>query len=544
MTLLHEHRAFIVLLALAALLFTNDVRSWREFVRAESYFAVGARLMVEEGDWLTPHAPDEQPLNKPPLTYWLIGICYKLFGPGYGAARLPSVLAALATLTIVYATGQIFYGRRVGLTSAALLATSTLFLSFARIAMSDMLLALWVTASIASFSLALDLPNKQNLIFAGYLALALGVLTKGPVAVALVGLPIAAQILFRRRPGDFKKLRLGTGVILVFVIAAPYFVAVALKQGTTALWFFFVGENLQRFSGHLYSELARPSWYQLMTFFGDFAPWSVIILVVLSVDCKCRGNNSPDQMKKTCYLWLGLTILLFSISSFKRDYYLLPAMPAAALIVGKFLGDHIQSDAARRLVSAWLVLCGCLVLGVASAALRVAAIIGAHSIFRFAPLVVATIGLMVILWLWLKQNIWVMSVILSAVIAVTFVSLELALVPAFTRFMPAVEIANSTRDAAWITSHKASDWANDIVFNLTPPRQLERITVAEDTERLLDFLSHSNTVALIVEEDLAELQLSDPSLRILQRVESFGHGGLRTHLLRRPARQTLLVVGH
>ena len=84
MTLLKEHRLFFIVIAFAAVLFLSDIWIYKEFVRAESYFALGSRLMIEQGDWLMPHAPDELPLNKPPLTYWLIGTSYKLFGVNYG----------------------------------------------------------------------------------------------------------------------------------------------------------------------------------------------------------------------------------------------------------------------------------------------------------------------------------------------------------------------------------------------------------------------------------------------------------------------------
>jgi len=70
--------AFLPLLAFAAVVFLSDIWSYKEFVRAESYFALGSRLMVEQAAWLTPHVPDELPLNKPPLTYWLIELSYEL----------------------------------------------------------------------------------------------------------------------------------------------------------------------------------------------------------------------------------------------------------------------------------------------------------------------------------------------------------------------------------------------------------------------------------------------------------------------------------
>ncbi|PYS68435.1 MAG: dolichyl-phosphate-mannose--protein mannosyltransferase, partial [Acidobacteria bacterium] len=102
---LKQHRGFLIIVVLAATLFGNGIWAYKEFVRAESYFALGARLMIERGEWLAPHAPDEQVLNKPPLTYWLIGLSYKIFGASYGAARMPSMLAALLTLGVVYSLG-------------------------------------------------------------------------------------------------------------------------------------------------------------------------------------------------------------------------------------------------------------------------------------------------------------------------------------------------------------------------------------------------------------------------------------------------------
>src|SRR5438128_2045817 len=96
---LKTHHKLLLLLAFAGLLYLSDIWTYREFVRAESYFALGARLMIDQHQWLAPRAPDELVLNKPPLTYWLIGMSYKLFGVSYGTARLPSVISALSVLT-------------------------------------------------------------------------------------------------------------------------------------------------------------------------------------------------------------------------------------------------------------------------------------------------------------------------------------------------------------------------------------------------------------------------------------------------------------
>ncbi len=543
MHLLKEHRGFIVLFALAALLFTSDLRTWKEFVRAESYFALGSRLMVEQGDWLTPHAPDEQQLNKPPLTYWLIGICYKLFGAGYGSSRLPSVAAALAVLAIVYALGLRSYGKRIGLTAAAILGTSVLFMSFARAAMSDMLLTLLVTASVASFATALTSDGKR-VVFAGYFAVALGVLTKGPIAVVLVALPIAAEVLIAKDWRVLKKLRLTAGSILVLVFTAPYFLAVYFRRGAGVLWFFLVGENAQRFTGSIYGELSRPFWYQLVAFFGVFAPWSILILPAIWTDWKGSPRGQTDRMKRILYLWLASTILLFSISSFKRDYYLLPAMPAAALITGQFLGSEMRSRLARHVLQIYLVISALFVLAIAAGSLKAAAILGVHSVARFLPVSVAALGLISVVLLSARAKTRAASLALSAVIAATFISVELALLPAFTRFLPVANLVSSLPGRIWITSNKTGGWANDIAFTLPPPHYVERVAIKDDAPILNEWLRNPNTVALIAESDFPALRQHDSSLRVLGRAETFGHGGVTLKVLLRPERKTLLVIGH
>lgn len=538
-----EHRGFLILFALAALLFTSDIRAWKEFVRAESYFALGSRLMVEQGDWLTPHAPDEQPLNKPPLTYWLIGLCYRVLGVSYGISRLPSVAAALCTLALVYAIAVRSYGKRVGLAAAAVLATSVLFISFARTAMSDMLLALFVTTSIGSFATALSTEGKR-VVFAGYLALALGVLTKGPIALVLVALPITADLLIAKDWGGLKRFRLVAGSLLFLVITIPYFLVVYFRRGAGLLWVFFFGENVQRFTGAIYGELARPGWYQLAAFFGVFAPWSLLILPAIWSDWKNRYRSRPDRTKRIWYMWLASTILLFSVSSFKRDYYLLPAMPAAALIIGRFLGSEIRFRLARRTVQIYLVIWALLVFVTAVGSLKAAAILGVNSLWRFLPVAVAALGVIPVWLLSARARVWQASLTLSLVIAATLISIELALLPAFTKLLPGANLASSLPGRVWITSFKASGWANDIAFNLPPPHEVERAAVKNDAPILNTWLQNPNAIALIEEAEFLTLREHDSSLRILGRTETFGHGGVTLRLLLRPERKILFLVGH
>lgn len=550
MTLLKNHRAFFILIAFAATLFLSDIWVYKEFVRAESYFALGARSMVERNQWLTPHAPDELQLNKPPLTYWLIGASYKLFGASYGAARLPSVLAAMGVLAVVYLLGTWRYGNRAGLISVVTLASSYLFVSFARMAMSDMLLTFCVTAAFACYIAALteQTPRSRKLVFVGYVALALGVLTKGPVALALVAIPIGLELIVRRDRANFKRLRILPGLVVVLAIAAPYFFLVYARVGLGPLRFFFLGENLQRFTGQIYESGGRPFWYELAAFFSDFAPWSLLLILAAWFDWRrAERERTSRGVTRILYLWLVYAVILFSLASFKRDYYLLPAMPAAALIVGPLIANaESLPKFARRIVAGFLVICAVVFLAIALLTLRAAVLLSVQSSLRFLPALIASVGLLLI-FTWLRRRkTWQASLILAVTIWATIMSMQLILLPAFLRYQTTPQLAARIPAGRVVyTSRAADEWASGVAFNLPGPHAVERLIGDIDDQKLLDVLkSDPRAVAIIREGEYASLVKNDPALKILADIETYGHGGLSLNLIRNPQRQRLLLIGH
>lgn len=510
--------------------------------------------MVERGEWLTPHAPDELQLNKPPLTYWLIGISYKLFGASYGAARLPSVLAALGVLTIVYLLGAWLGGNRSGLISAAILASSYLFLSFARLAMSDMVLTFCVTAAFACFVVTLTDPagRVRYLIFLGYVALALGVLAKGPIALVTVALPIALCLIWRRDRAGLNRLRLIPGLGIVLLITSPYFLLVYARFGAGPLRFFFIGENFQRFTGQIYEGGARPFWFEVAAFFIDFAPWSLLIPLAIWNDWRQPAKEERRTARLLQYLLLGCTVVLFSLASFKRDYYLLPAMPVAALIVGPLLTKAEElSGLARRTLQLFLVLCSSAVLAAAIASLKAAAILSAPAVLRWLPPAIALLGFAVLIVCLVTRRIQVAASVLMITMWATILSLQLILLPAFTRYLPATQLAAAVAPGQTVyTSYAASDWANSLAFNLPAPHRVERIRGELNNQKLNDenLLSALNNdqraIAVIWEREYESLAKQDPSLKILGQAESYGHGGLSMALLRNPRRDHLLLIVH
>jgi 4-amino-4-deoxy-L-arabinose transferase-like glycosyltransferase len=268
-------------------------------------------------------------------------------------------------------------------------------------------------------------------------------------------------------------------------------------------------------------------------------------LVALWFNWRGRGNNpNPTRL---VHLWFVVTIVLFSLSSFKLDYYLLPAMPAAALIIAPVIAN---ADAlprfARSLVKAILVLCGVMLVTVAALSLKAAAVLSVVTFLRFLPLTLALAGLVVLIVYLRSRKVWQATFVLSATMWATFLAMQWVLLPAFVRYLPAPSLAAATPfGIALYTSHAASDWASDIAFNLPPPHKLERLTGDAGNKELLAALkSDSKIIAVVRESEYPNLLAQDPTLRVIAQAETFGHGGLSLNLIRDPQRERLLLIGH
>lgn len=342
------------LLAAALLLF--PALGQTPFRRAEIYFADAARAMVERGDWIVPYFRGVPFFDKPALTYWLFAASFKVFGFSTGAAR---VAPAIATLLVIAATAWIsrllWQDRASALAAGWVLIATVPFMTFGSIAMSDMLLTLWTTLAMALGILCYRSERPPSLAIVTLAAvLGLGFLTKGPIALVIPGLGLLCILWEQRR----RLPRISIPTILVsalvfFPVALGWFAVVYLRMGIEPITFFFVRENLQRFSGAAH-DVGRPAWFYLATYFGQGAPWSLLLpLAALQL-----LRRQPDAGGRILILWMVLVGGLLTLSHGKVDYYLLPLYPAAALLVGRYLSIVVWTRIERRFVGLLLGLVG------------------------------------------------------------------------------------------------------------------------------------------------------------------------------------------
>ena len=302
--------------------------------RAEIYFLDGARSMVERADWLVPYYRGEPFFDKPPLTYWLMALAFGVLGTSPGAARVVPAVAALGVLASTLWLGVLLFGRRTALFGAVVLATSLAFAVFGRVAMSDMLLALWSTLA-AALAVRATRDGSGYAVVALGAVLGLGFLTKGPVAVVFPGLAVVLLLVENRsRLGRLVSPKaLLAGLVLAPLIGLSWFVAVYLRLGSGPLEYFFLRENLARFAGETYDSGRSPFFY-VATYLAEGLPWSLFL--PLAIRRWRRAEGTDRRAQGLLVLWVGLMLVPLSVSRGKIDYYLLPLYPALSLLIGRF----------------------------------------------------------------------------------------------------------------------------------------------------------------------------------------------------------------
>jgi 4-amino-4-deoxy-L-arabinose transferase-like glycosyltransferase len=311
--------------------------------------------MVETGDWVIPRYEGQPFFDKPILSYWLMAVAMSRLGPGAGAARLVPVAASIGVLLATAWLGTLLFDRRTALAGGLVLATTLAFLSFARVAMSDMLLALFTTLAVALAVLAYR-PGAPawTVPLLGAVA-GLGFATKGPVALLIPGLAVLLLLWESRRhpvPCGWKPLALGT--LAFAVLGLGWFALVYRQLGADPLVAFFLRENLERFAGEAY-DVGRPFWFYPPAYLAEGLPWSPFLPIAL---WRLARSRDRDEAHPTRFLtaWVALVLVPLSLSRGKIDYYLLPIYPAVSLVIGRYFARVPWTRADRAGASVVLAL--------------------------------------------------------------------------------------------------------------------------------------------------------------------------------------------
>lgn len=340
----------------------------------EPRYAQVAREMLERHDWATPTLGGHAWLEKPPLYYWQAMLSFTIFGVSDVAARIPSSVDATLLVIGMYLFFRKFR-RGVEVDAALITASCAGVVGFARAASMDMALS-------ASFSIGMLAwwawreNNSKIYLAVFYVCMALGTLAKGPVSPFLAALVIVLFAALTREWSALRRTIWTPGVILFCAVALPWYVVVQMRN-PQFFREFILEHNLARFSTNLYHH-PEPFWYYVPVIALALVPWVVFVIaaVVESVRVCWRERKAgrhPDvelQFRVFACCWLVLPVVFFSLSKSKLPGYILPAVPAGAVLLADYLLQHSEQEYP---VSKWLALAHALV---ASASVVPAVLIG------------------------------------------------------------------------------------------------------------------------------------------------------------------------
>jgi 4-amino-4-deoxy-L-arabinose transferase-like glycosyltransferase len=316
-----------------------------------------AREMAASNNYAVPHLNQLPYVDKPVLFFAVGAAVMEVLGPTELAARLPSLLFTLATLGAVWWFGRRHVGQAGGLVAAAATGAMPLTSAFARTVIFDSALTFFVTISIVAFYQAAEAPKHPpapGWTTLGWTGLALGILTKGPVALALPLMVILPYLGWRRR---LDVIWDAVAVTLFVAILLPWLFAMS-RAVPNFLEYVLVTETFKRLTT---GELQRtaPFWYFLPIIFAGSLPWSLAIVSGWRRGAMQRdASGAWDRRVVLLLLWIVVPLLFFSISQSKRPHYVLPLMPAIGLLTALLWSEHERHPPGARGAGAGLAVLG------------------------------------------------------------------------------------------------------------------------------------------------------------------------------------------
>ncbi len=313
-----------------------------------------AREILLLQDWVTPHENFHPVLDKPIFFYWLIALSFKLFGLSEWAARLPSALAALGCVGLVYCFARAHWGRWQALWSALILLTSAEFFILARVVIFDMPLTFFLTLALGAFYDAGHSDNvhrRRWMCLLLYCALGAATLIKGLIGIVVPGMAIFFYLLLSKQWSTLRRIYLFPGALLFLALILPWYLEAGARHDGY-LRYYLWDEHFGRFTGSDFDR-SQPWYYFIIVGLVGFFPWTLLLPLLAT------GYRRKPLDDKTLFLllWVALPFLFFSVSESKLPHYILPIFPPLAVLIAaplvRLCGDSAKK-AQRLLALTWI----------------------------------------------------------------------------------------------------------------------------------------------------------------------------------------------
>jgi 4-amino-4-deoxy-L-arabinose transferase-like glycosyltransferase len=375
MRLTRSHRAALCTIA-AAVLYLAGLGHPALWEPDEGRYAEVAREMAVSGDYITPRNDWVRYFEKPSLVYWLTAASLKVLGTNEFAVRCQAAVFSAGQVGITEAFGEVLFGATAGLLAALTLALSPLFFALARFATPDPLLAFFFTAALAAFYAAATASSfktgtGRRWMLVASAMLALGTLTKGPVALLLPGAIALAWLISEGRLRDSVQIPWLFCAIVYLGITMPWFI-IAAYRNPDFLTFYIIHEHLHRYLVN--TEHGWGPWFFIPVVIAGMWPWFYFVpigIVELLHANPDANTTSRRSVMHFLLIWFAIVFVFFSIPRSKLGEYILPAFPPLAIIAGYGLTclPRLPPHRGSRVLTGLFIFNSTILIGAAAAAI-------------------------------------------------------------------------------------------------------------------------------------------------------------------------------
>jgi 4-amino-4-deoxy-L-arabinose transferase-like glycosyltransferase len=321
----------------------------------EARYAQVAREMFERGDLVTPTLGGHLWFEKPALLYWLMIGSYTVFGVSEWSARLgPAICGLLSILAMFWLGNRVSNAvNRMGLSSGLMLASSLGFIVFSRAASFDIVVTMTLTWALAFFIASENSNNdkqQRRLLTGFYVFIGASLLAKGLIGLVIpLGIVAAYFVLRRKWPAKSVWASLLWGLPLSALVAATWYGPMLAKHGGHFVDEFIVQHHFARYLSNTYHHPA-PAYFYLVILILLSLPWTPFAIdALLQVRKWLWKSDEPiTRIRTFALMWIVVPLVFFSFSNSKLPGYILPVLPALALLGGERLAIWVDDETRAR----------------------------------------------------------------------------------------------------------------------------------------------------------------------------------------------------
>jgi len=350
----------LILLTVFSLLFLFGLGNTIIIDYDEGVYAEVSREMYLESEPVIPLLNGEEFFEKPPMLYWAQMLGYKLFGTNALGARVVNALCGLATVMIIFFSARIPLGNRTAFNCSLILGSSFLFVYLSRVAMTDMLLTMFLTITLVSSWYGVERALRGHgghvLFWIGCLAAGCAMLSKGAIGALFPVVTAVVYLASINRIGLlFKKNWLPPGAFILVAVGFSWYLLLGFQHpdGFSFMKELFMKHHVGRFSQAMEGH-SGPVYFYIIVLLLGFLPWfSYLPLAVVHAPV-LSSQDPASRFIRLFVIFSAVVFIFFSIAATKLPNYIVPVLPGLSLITATLFSRETMKFPVLWVVGGWL----------------------------------------------------------------------------------------------------------------------------------------------------------------------------------------------